>query len=91
VSSGLSPMLSLIHPIDRPTGSVNLFSVTGNCRFRIDSLADSAFGDDVIGGSGWYYRHVSINKKYIVPPLTVCYPFTTGGDMLATAAGSCNR
>lgn len=72
--SGLSPSISLIHPIDRPTGSVNLFAVTGNYRFHIDSLADSAFGVYLIGGGGWYYRHTSINKNYIVPPLTVCQP-----------------
>jgi hypothetical protein len=70
--SGLSPSLSLVHPIDRPTGSVNLYTVTGNYRFHIDSLAESAFGVYVIGGGGWYYRHTSINKNYIVPLLTVC-------------------
>jgi hypothetical protein len=72
--SGLSPNISLVHPINTPTGSVNLFSVTGNYRFHIDSLAGSAFGFYVIGGSGWYYRHTSINKKYVVPPFTVCQP-----------------
>ena len=72
--SGLSPSLNLVHPIDRPTGSVNLFTVTGNYRFHIDSLANSAFGVYVIGGGGWYYRHTDINKKYVVPPFTVCQP-----------------
>ena len=72
--SGLSPALNLIPAIDRPTGSVNLFSVTGNYRFHIDSLAESPFGIYIIGGGGWYYRHTDINKNYVVPPLAVCQP-----------------
>ena len=72
--SGLSPALNLVQAIDRPTGSVNLFSVTGNYRFHIDSLAESPFGIYIIGGGGWYYRHTDINKNYVVPPLTVCQP-----------------
>jgi hypothetical protein len=72
--NGLSPARNLVQAIDRPTGSVNLFSVTGNYRFHIDSLAHSPFGVYVIGGGGWYYRHTDINKNYVVPPVTVCQP-----------------
>jgi hypothetical protein len=72
--SGLSPTLNLVQAIDRPTGSVNLYSVTGNYRFHIDSLAESPFGIYIIGGGGWYYRHTDINKNYVVPPVTVCQP-----------------
>ena len=72
--SGLSPALNLVQAIDRPTGSVNLFTVTGNYRFHIDSLAGSPFGAYIIGGGGWYYRHTDINRNYVVPPLTVCQP-----------------
>ena len=72
--SGLLPALSLVHPINTPTGNVNLFSLTGNYRFHIDRIGDSAFGIYVIPGGGWYYRHISINKNYLVPPLTVCQP-----------------
>lgn len=72
--SGLSPSLSLVHPINTPTGNVNLFSLTGNYRFHVDRIGESAFGAYVIGGGGWYYRHTSINKNYLVPPLTVCQP-----------------
>jgi len=72
--SGLSPNISLVHPINRPTGNVNLYTVTANYRFRVDSLAGSKFGFYVIGGGGWYYRHTDINKKYVVPPFTVCQP-----------------
>jgi hypothetical protein len=72
--SGLSPTVNLVLPDSRPLGSVNLYTVTGNYRFHIDSLAGSAFGVYIIGGGGWYYRHTSIDKKYFVPPLTVCQP-----------------
>jgi Outer membrane protein beta-barrel domain len=72
--SGLSPTVNLVPAIDRPTGSINLFAVTGNYRFHIDNLAHSVFGVYIIGGGGWYYRHTDINKNYVVPPLTVCQP-----------------
>ncbi len=72
--NGLSPIRSLVPLIDRPRGSVNLYSVTGNYRFHMDSVADSAYGFYVIAGGGWYYRHMSISKDYFVPALTVCQP-----------------
>ncbi len=72
--SGLSPTVNLLPAIDRPTGSVNLYNVTGNYRFHIDSLAESPFGIYIIGGGGWYYRHTEISKRYGVPPSTVCQP-----------------
>ena len=72
--SGLSPSLAIVRPVNAPFGSVNLYTLTGNYRFHIDSIADSPFGVYIIGGGGWYYRHVSISKKFIVPPLTVCQP-----------------
>ena len=67
-------LATLFRRLIRPTGSVNLYSVTGNYRFHIDSLAESPFGIYIIGGGGWYYRHTDINKNYVVPPLTVCQP-----------------
>jgi len=85
--SGLSPALSLVHPINWPTGSFNLYSVTGNYRFHIDSLADSAFGIYLIAGGGWYYRHTSIDKKYIVPPLTVCQPIYNWWGLACDSSG----
>ena len=72
--SGLSPTLNLVRLVDRPRGSSNLYTITGNYRFHVDSIADSLFGVYVIGGGGWYYRHTSISKDYLVPPLTVCQP-----------------
>jgi len=85
--SGLSPTLNLVHPIDRPTGSINLFSVTGNYRFHIESLAESVFGFYVIGGGGCCYRHTSINKNYVAPPLTVCQPIYTRWGFACDSGG----
>ena len=93
--NGLSPTRNLVQAIDRPRGSVNLFSVTGNYRFHIDSLAESPFGFYIIGGGGWYYRHTDINKNYVVPPLTVCQPIYNwwgfacdGGGLVQTTIAS---
>jgi Outer membrane protein beta-barrel domain len=72
--NGLSPTRDLVQAIDRPTGSVNLFSATANYRFHIDSLDGSPFGFYIIGGGGWYYRLTDINRNYVVPPFTVCQP-----------------
>jgi hypothetical protein len=72
--SGLSPSISLVHPITRPTGHVNVFALTGNYRFHIDNIAESAFGVYIVGGGGWYFRHTSIDKNFLVPPATVCQP-----------------
>jgi hypothetical protein len=72
--SGLSPNVRLIHPINNPTGNVNVYSVSGDYRFHVDRLAGSAFGFYLIGGGGWYYRHTSIDKNYVVSPLTACQP-----------------
>lgn len=89
--AGLSPALSLVHPTNFPTGTVNVFSLTGNYRFHIDSIRESAFGVYVIGGGGWYYRRTSINKNYVVPPLTVCQPiFNWWGLTCATSGGFVN-
>jgi Outer membrane protein beta-barrel domain len=72
--SGLVPNTSLARPVDTPTGSVNLYTFTGNYRFHIDSIADSPFGFYLIAGGGLYYRRTSISKNYVLPPGTVCQP-----------------
>lgn len=72
--SGLSPSISLVHPVNAPEGNVNLYALTGNYRFHIDSIGDTPVGVYLIGGGGWYYRHTSIDKNYSMPPLTVCQP-----------------
>lgn len=85
--NGLSPALNLVQTIDRPTGSINLYNVTGNYRFHIDSLAESPFGFYVIAGGGWYYRRTDINKNYIVPPLTVCQPIYNWWGLACDGSG----
>jgi hypothetical protein len=72
--SGLPPNLTVLHPVLAPRGSMNLNSLTANYRYHMDSIGGSRFGAYVIGGGGWYYRHFSVNKNFIVPPNTVCQP-----------------
>lgn len=85
--SGLTPSISLIHPVNRPTGNVNVFSLTGNYRFHIDRVADSPFGFYVLAGGGWYYRHTSIDKNYVVPPSTVCQPIYYSWGIACDSSG----
>jgi hypothetical protein len=72
--SGLPPNLTNFHPLLLPRGSMNLFTLTANYRYHLDNIGGSMFGAYLIGGGGWYYRHFSINKNFIVPPNTVCQP-----------------
>lgn len=72
--SGLPPNLFVLHPVDVPFGSVNLYTMTANYRYHADSIAGSRFGLYAIAGGGWYYRHASVDKNFIVPPATVCRP-----------------
>lgn len=72
--AGLPPNLFVLQPVNAPFGSVNLYTLTGEYRYRIDRLGHSPFGVYAIAGGGWYYRHASIDKNYVVPPNTVCSP-----------------
>jgi len=72
--SGLPPDLTVLHPVLLPHGSMNLYSLTGNYRYHIDSIRGSVFGAYIIGGGGWYYRHFSVSRDFVVPPGTVCQP-----------------
>jgi hypothetical protein len=72
--SGLPPDLTVLHPVLLPHGSMNLYSLTGNYRYHIDSIRGSVFGAYIIGGGGWYYRHFSVSRDFVVPPETVCQP-----------------
>jgi hypothetical protein len=72
--SGLPPNLTVIHPVLAPSGHMNLYSLTANYRYHLDSIGGSVFGAYIIGGGGWYYRHFSVDKNFIVPPNTVCQP-----------------
>ena len=62
--SGLPPSLSVLHPINAPFGSMNLYTLNGDYRYHFDSIGGSIFGAYVIGGGGWYYRYASISKNY---------------------------
>jgi hypothetical protein len=75
--SGLPPSLSILHPINAPTGSMNLYTLTANYRLHLDSIGGTVFGAYAIGGGGWYYRYASVSKNYVVPPQTVCQPIYT--------------
>jgi len=57
-----------------PFGNVNLYSITTNYRYHVDRIGFSPFGVYVIAGGGWYYRHISIDRNFVVSPGTVCSP-----------------
>ena len=71
---GLPPNRTLARPIYTPDVSVNLFALTGEYRFHIDSIDKSPFGFYLLAGGGWYYRYTSIGRRFFVPPLTACQP-----------------
>jgi len=72
--SGLPPNLTVIHPVLVPQGSMNLFSLSANYRYHVDSIGGSLLGAYLNGGGGWYYRHFNVDKSFVVPPNTVCQP-----------------
>jgi hypothetical protein len=51
-----------------------LNTLTANYRYSFDRIHDSRFGVYAIAGGGWYYRHATIDKNFVVPPNTVCQP-----------------
>jgi hypothetical protein len=63
-----------LSPLNAPNADINLYTLTANYRYHLDRLGGSAFGAYLIAGGGWYYRHININKNYVVPPATVCLP-----------------
>ena len=73
--SGLPADVFTLHPIDSPTGSINLYSLAVNYRHHIDSIHGSPLGVYVIAGGGWYYRYASIDKNFTVPPGVACGPY----------------
>jgi hypothetical protein len=74
--NGLPPN-TVVRVPDAPYGSMSLYTITTNYRYRIDRLGNSPFGVYVIAGGGWFYRFASIDKNYTVPPNTVCQPIYT--------------
>ncbi|HWB85989.1 MAG TPA: outer membrane beta-barrel protein [Bryobacteraceae bacterium] len=71
------PSNVLLHPLFAPFGSINLFSLTANYRYHIDSIKGSVFGVYTMMGGGWYYRRISVDRNFIVPPGTSCDPVFT--------------
>ena len=71
--TGLPPN-TVLHPVGAPFGNVNLYTITANYRYQVDKLGGSPFGAYLIAGGGWYYRYATIDKDYVVPPVTVCSP-----------------
>lgn len=75
--SGLPPNLFVIHPVNAPSGTINLYALTANYRFELNNVRKSRFGLYSSVGGGWYYRYASIDKNYVVPPNTACQPIYT--------------
>jgi Outer membrane protein beta-barrel domain len=75
--SGMPPNLSILHPVNAPFGSINLYTLTANYRHSFNKIGGSHFGAYVIAGGGWYYRYASVDKNYVVPPGTTCQPIYT--------------
>jgi hypothetical protein len=75
--AGLPPNFSVLHPVNAPFGSVNLYTLTANYRYDMDRIHNSRFGLYAIVGGGWYYRYAKIDKNYVVPPGTACQPIYT--------------
>lgn len=77
---GLSPTQSALAPILNPliaagspsnvTASANLYTLTANYAYHLEG---NRYGFYVIGGGGWYYRHISLNNNTVAPG-TVCQP-----------------
>jgi hypothetical protein len=66
-----------IQPVLAPDSNINLYTLTANYRHSIDRIGGSAFGVYAIIGGGWYYRHFTVDKNFVVPPQTVCLPIYT--------------
>ena len=75
--SGLPPDITNLHPVNSPSGNMNIYSLTVNWRHHIDSVGHSPFGVYTIMGGGWYYRYATIDKNYTVLPGTACAPIYT--------------
>jgi hypothetical protein len=75
--AGLPPNRFVIHPVNLPSGSVNLHTLTANYRLQLENLRGSPFGVYTVAGGGWYYRYATIEQDYMMPPGTACLPIYT--------------
>lgn len=72
--SGLPTDIFTLHPVEAPSGNINMYSLTVNYRRHIDRIKGSPFGVYGVVGGGWYYRYATIDKNFVVPPNAVCSP-----------------
>lgn len=75
--SGLPGSVYTIQPIKMPTVASSVYFLGANYRYQIDRIGGSIFGVYAIVGGGWYYRYITLNQDYVVPPNTVCQPIYT--------------
>jgi hypothetical protein len=85
--AGLPPERFILHPVNAPFGNVNLYTLTANYRYQLDSINRSHFGVYAIAGGGWYYRYTSVDKNFVVPPGTACDPIFTWWGYACDPAG----
>ena len=84
---GLPPNFAVARPNFRPDVSVNLFALTGQYRFHLDSINESPFGFYLLAGGGWYYRLTDISRRFFVPPQTPCQPVFNWWGLACDANG----
>ena len=70
--NGLPPSTGAIAQLNGISKNVNLYSMTGNYKYRTG--LGKAFGAYVIVGGGWYYRNSGISKSTFISTPTVCTP-----------------
>jgi hypothetical protein len=64
----------VLQPFNAPFGRINLYTITTNYRLQKERFGHSPFGAYFIAGGGWYLRTMSVDKNYVVPDFTPCYP-----------------
>ena len=85
--NGLPTDIFTLHPVDAPSGSISLYSLTVNWRHHFDRIKGSPFGVYTVMGGGWYYRYSKIDKNYTVPPNAACAPIYYWWGYSCTPAG----
>ena len=70
--NGLPPSVGAIAQLNGISKNVNLYSLTGNYKYRVG--VHKAFGAYAIVGGGWYYRNSGISRSVFVNTPTVCQP-----------------
>jgi hypothetical protein len=85
--SGLPPNLFILHPIEAPSGNMNLYSLSATYRRHVDRIHGSLFGIYFLGGGGWYYRYTAVDKNYTLPYPTACAPIYTWWGYACDADG----